>query len=66
MYQVEIKWTNGESEGDYFPTKAQAVKFIAKYVEEPQRRIHDEVNAKDDSVIYRDTKGWRARITYVV
>ncbi len=64
MYQVEIKWADGEGEGEIFATKWQAVRFLAKHVGEPQRSISAEVAPKTDSAIKRDSKGWRARVWY--
>ena len=67
MYLVSIKGVSGEEKfeaDEFFVTKKQVVRFIAKSVGETQAAIAAEVNAKADSTLYRDSQGWRAQVWY--
>jgi len=67
MYLVSIKGVSGEEKfeaDEFFATKKEVVRFIAKSVGETQAAIADEIHAKTDSTLYRDSRGWRAQVWY--
>jgi hypothetical protein len=64
MYQVRIKYQDSESQNDYFTTKREVIRWIATETCSTQRAIANEIAAKDDSEIYRDSQGWRAQVWY--
>jgi hypothetical protein len=64
IYQVEIEGTDGYHNVDYFTTKREVVKYIASEMEVTQASIKDEIEAREDSQVYRDSLGKRAFVTY--
>ena len=71
MYQVRVNFKEMSGDeirhfevDDFFTTKKEVVRFIAEIIGEMQSVIADEIHAKTDSTLYRDSKGWRARVWY--
>ena len=65
-YEISIKRQNaGESSFDWAETKREAVQSIAFDTGLTQREVAREMDARVDSVIMRDSLGFRVYIYYV-
>jgi hypothetical protein len=62
-YYVEIK-KDGEHNIDFFDTKRELVRWVAEETHLTQREVREEIEARDNSTIYRDSKGLRVFVTY--
>ena len=63
-YQVEIKHNGEVEEIDFFNTKTEVVRFIAKTFGVSQRSISKEISPRCNDWVHRDTIGYRAKIWY--
>lgn len=63
MYQVIIK-SDENSAQDFFSTKREVLRFIARETGVSQTSIRNEIAAQDDSEIKRDTLGFRVEILF--
>jgi hypothetical protein len=63
-YYVEIQRQDGGCVIDFFDTKRELVRWIAEETGMTQVSFKKEVEARADSSIYRDNKGYRIFITF--